>query len=94
MKKQTLTAVEIEALAPSTSAALDERREPVSLDGEEYPSKPETRRRAALDRLIDTFALAACSMVGVYGGVWLDPPDDVAQPTRLRTVDREKGHHD
>jgi hypothetical protein len=94
MKKQTLMAIEIEALALSTSTAPEERRQPVSLDGEEYPSKPETRKRAALHRLIDSFALAACSMVGVYGGVWLDPPDDAALPTRPRTVDRETGRHD
>jgi hypothetical protein len=76
MKKQTLTAIEIETLALSTSIAPDERRAPVSVNGEDYPSKPETRERAALPGLIESFALAACGMAGVYGAVWLDPPDD------------------
>jgi hypothetical protein len=94
MKKQTLTAIEIETLALSTSTAPDERQESVSLDGEHYPLRPDPRGRAALQRFIDSFALAACSMVGVYGGVWLDPPDDAAAPTRPRMVDRETGRPD
>ena len=94
MKKQALTAIEIEALALSNSAATDERRQPVSDDSGAYPQEPETHRRSALHRLIDSFALASCSMAGVYVGVWLDRSKDVAQPTRPRTVDREKGHHD
>ncbi len=94
MTKQALTTIEIEALALSNSAATDERRQPVSDDSGGYPQEPETRRRSALHQLIDSFALASCSMAGVYVGVWFDPPDDAAQPTRLRTVDREKGHHD
>jgi hypothetical protein len=73
MKKQALTAIEIDALAPSTLTAPDERREPVSLDGRDYPSKPETRGRAALRWFIDTLALAGCGMAGVNVGVWLDP---------------------
>ena len=73
MKKQTLTAIDIDALAPSTLTASDERREPVSPDGGDYPSKPETRRQAALRGLIHSFALASCSMAGVYVGDWLDP---------------------
>ena len=72
--KQVLAAMEIEALAPSTSAPTDERWEPVSLDGEDYPSKPQTQGRAALRWFIDTLALAGCGMAGVYVGVWLDPP--------------------
>jgi hypothetical protein len=72
MKKQTLTAIDIDALAPSTLTAPDERREPVSPDGGDYPSKPETRRQAALRGLIHSFALASCSMAGVYVGDWLD----------------------
>jgi hypothetical protein len=75
MKKQALTAIEIDALAPSTLSAPDERREPVSLDGRDHPSKPETRGRAALRGLIHSFALASCSMAGVYVGVWLDEPN-------------------
>ena len=73
MKKQTLTAIDIDALAPSTLTASDERREPVSPDGGDYPSKPETRRQAALRGLIHSFALASCCMAGVYVGDWLDP---------------------
>ena len=72
MKKQALTAIEIEALALSNSAATDERRQPVSDDSGAYPQEPETHRRSALHRLIDSFALASCSMAGVYVGVWLD----------------------
>jgi hypothetical protein len=75
MKKQSLTAIEIDALAPSTLTAPDERREPVSLDGGDYPSNPETRGRAALRWFIDTLALAGCGMAGVYVGVWLDEPN-------------------
>ena len=73
MKKQALTAIEIDALAPSTLTAPDERREPVSLDGGDYLSKPETRRSAALRWFIDTLALAGAAMAGVYVGDWLDP---------------------
>jgi hypothetical protein len=75
MKKQALTTIEIEALAPSALSGQDERRERASLDGGDYPSKPETRGRAALRWFIDSFALASCSMAGVYIGVWLDEPN-------------------
>jgi hypothetical protein len=75
MKKQVPTVIEIEGLAPSTLTAPDERCEPVSVDGGDYPSKPETRGRAALRWFIDSFALASCSMAGVYVGVWLDEPN-------------------
>ena len=73
MNKRALTTIEIEAFALSSSTAPDERRQPVSHDGGDYPSKPETRPRAALRWLIDTFALAGAGMAGVYVGVWLDP---------------------
>jgi hypothetical protein len=75
MKKQAPTAIEIEVLAPSTLSAPDERCEPVSLDGGDYPSKPETRGRAELRWFIEAFALASCSMAGVHIGVWLDEPN-------------------
>jgi hypothetical protein len=75
MKKQVPTVIEIEGLAPSTLTAPDERREPVSLDGRDYSSRPETRGRAALRWFIDTLALAGCGMAGVYVGVWLDEPN-------------------
>jgi hypothetical protein len=75
MKKQALTAIEIDALAPSTLTAPDERREPVSLDGGDYRSKPETRGRAALRWFIDSLALGGCGMAGIYVGVWLYEPN-------------------
>jgi hypothetical protein len=74
MKNQALTAIEIEAFAPSTLISPDERREPVSLDRGDYLSRPETRRSAAL-RFIDTLALAGAGIAGVYVGVWLDEPN-------------------
>ena len=94
MKKQALTAIEIEALALSNSAATDERRRPVSDDSGAYPQEPKTRRRSALHQLIDSFALASCSMAGVYVGVWLDPLNDVARADSPPTADRVKQHHD
>jgi hypothetical protein len=42
MNKRALTTIEIEAFALSSSTAPDERRQPVSHDGGDYPSKPET----------------------------------------------------
>jgi hypothetical protein len=74
MKKQVPTVIEIEVLAPSTLSA-PERCEPVSLDGGDYRSKPETRGRAVLRRIIESFALASCGMAGVYVGAWLDEPN-------------------
>lgn len=94
MKKQALTAIEIEALALSNSAATDELRRPVSDDSGAYPQEPETRPRSALHQLIECFALASCSMAGVYVGVWLDPLNDVARADSPPTADREKQHHD
>ena len=73
MDKRVLRVIEIEAHAPSTLISPDERREPVSLDGGDYLSKPETRRSAALRWFIDTLALAGAAMAGVYLGDWLDP---------------------
>jgi hypothetical protein len=73
MNKRVLTVIENGALAPSTLISPDERQEPVSLDGGDCLSKPETRGRAALRWFIDSFALASCSMAGVYVGDWLDP---------------------
>ena len=75
MNKRSLTAIEIEALAPSALTAPDNRGDPVSLDGRDYPSKPETRGRAALRWLIDTLALAGAGIAGVNVGVWLDEPN-------------------
>ena len=74
MNKQALTVIEIESLAPSTLIAPDERCEPVSLDGGDYPSKPETRgaRRCAG---LSTPWLSPARMAGVYIGVWLDEPN-------------------
>ena len=74
MKEQAPAVIQIEALAPSTLSA-PERCEPVSLDGGDYRSKPETRGRAVLRRIIESFALASCGMAGVYVGAWLDEPN-------------------
>ncbi len=93
MKKQALTTIEIEALAPSTLSAPDEPCEPVLLDGGDYPSKPETRGRAALRWFIDSFALASCGMAGVYVGVWLDESNVPGDQTHGKdeTSHRERG---
>jgi hypothetical protein len=93
MKKQGLTAIEIEALAPSNSATNDERQQVSGASGA-YTQEPETLRRSTLRQLIDCFALASCSMAGVYVGVWLDPPNGVARADSPPTADREKQHHD
>jgi hypothetical protein len=93
MKKQVPTVIEIEVLAPSTLSA-PERCEPVSLDG------GETRGRAALRWFIDSFALASCSMAGVYVGVWLEEPNVSGDQTSRKdeTSPRQRGvataHHD
>ena len=88
MKKQALTAIEIDALT-----APDERREPVSLGGGGYPSKPETRRRAALRGFIDTLAFAGAAMAGVNVSVWLDEPNVSGDQTSRKdeTSPRQRG---
>jgi hypothetical protein len=58
-----------------------EFREPVSLDGGDYLSKPETRRSAALRSFIDTLAFAGAAMAGVYVGTWLDEPNVAGNQT-------------
>jgi hypothetical protein len=75
MNKRGLATIEIEAFALSRSTAHDEQRQPVSHDRGDCPSKPETRRRAALRWLIDSLAIASAGMAGVYVGVLLDPSD-------------------
>ena len=84
MKKQALRTVEIEALFPSASTAPHERRDPVSLDGGDYSSKPETRGHAALRWFIDILAVGGAGMAGVYVGVWLDAPNDAGNQTTER----------
>jgi hypothetical protein len=93
MKKQALTRIEIDALAPSTLTAPDERREPVSPDGRDYPSKPETRARAALRWFIESLALGGCGMAGIYVGVWLYEPNVPGDQTNGKdeTSPRERG---
>jgi hypothetical protein len=86
MNKQALKATEIETFALSTSVALDELRS-VSEDSEAHPSKPETRRRAAVRWLIDTLALAGAGMAGIYVGVWLDPPNSNPNPVDTEETD-------
>jgi hypothetical protein len=80
MNKHALKAIEIETFALSTSAALDERRRPVSEDDGDYPSKPETRTPAARSWLIDSLAIAGAGMAGVYLGDWLDSPNSNPNP--------------
>ena len=80
MNKHPLKAIEIETFALSTSAALDERRRPVSEDDGDYPSKPETRTPAARSLLIDSLAIAGAGMAGVYLGDWLDSPNSNPNP--------------
>ena len=82
MNKRALTTIEIEAFALSSSTAPDERRQPVSHDGGDYPSKPETRPRAALRWLIDTLAFAGAGMAGVYVGVLARPVGRLRQPSQ------------
>ena len=100
MNKRALTVIEIEALAPSTLISPDSRREPVSLDGGDYLSKPETRRSAALRSFIDTLAFAGAAMAGVNVGVWLDEPNVSGDQTSRKdeTSPRQRGvataHHD
>jgi hypothetical protein len=84
MNKQALKALEMEVLSRSTLTAPDERCELVSFDGGDYPSKPETRGRAALRWFIDTLASAGAGMAGVYVGVWLDPPNVSGDQTRRK----------
>jgi hypothetical protein len=93
MKKQALAVIEVDALAPSNLAVPSERREPVSLDGGDYPLKPETRRRPVLRKLIHSFALASCSMAGVYVGVWLDELNVLGDPIsgKDETSSRQRG---
>jgi hypothetical protein len=81
MNKRVLTTIEIEAFAPSSSTAPDERGRPISHEGRDCPSKPEPRRRAALRWFIDSLAIAGAGMAGVHVGVWLDPPADSDDPT-------------
>jgi hypothetical protein len=92
-KKQALTVIEIDALAPSTLTGADERRETVSLDDGDYLSKPETRQSAASRWFIDTLALAGCGMAGVYVGDWLDPSNVSGDQTggKDETLSQQRG---
>jgi hypothetical protein len=84
MKTQDLTAIEIETFTLSTSIAPDERRQPVSHDGGDYPSKPQTRPRKALRWLIDSLAFAGAGMAGVYVSNLLDPSNVSGNQTRKK----------
>jgi hypothetical protein len=92
MSKQALATLERERFAPSTSAALDERRRPDSEDGRAYPSKPEPRRSAALRWFVDTLALAGAGMAGAYVGVWPDPSGISGNQTSTMTGTTEDLH--
>lgn len=74
MKKQALTMIEIETLAPPTSVEFDERQ-PFSGDSGADLSRPKTRRGMTLRWFIEGLAFAGSAMAGVYVGVWLDPPN-------------------
>jgi hypothetical protein len=91
MNERALTAIEIEALALSTLISPDERRDPVSLDGGDYLSKPETRQSAALRWFIDTLALAGAAMAGIYVGDWLEPSNVSGRRTD-RNDETSPGH--
>jgi hypothetical protein len=82
MNKRVLRVIEIEALVPSALISPEERREPVSFDGGDYPLNPKTRRSGALCWFIDTVAAA---MAGVYVGVWLDEPTSQATDQQGKT---------
>jgi hypothetical protein len=73
MKRQALTAIDIEAFTPSTSAALDERLRPFSHDSEEHLVKQEIWQSAALRWLIDSLALAGGGIAGIHISDLLDP---------------------
>lgn len=72
MKKQALTMIEIETLAPTTLAEFDERQL-LSEDSGADLSRPKTRRGMTLRWFIDGLAFAGGAMAGVYVGIWLDP---------------------
>jgi len=85
--------IEIDGLAPSTLTPPHERREPVPLDDGDDPLIPETRGHAVLRRFIESFALASCSMAGVYVGVWLEEPHVFGEQTSRKdeTSPRQRG---
>jgi hypothetical protein len=74
VKKQALTTIEIETLAPAASAEFDERQ-PLSEDSGADLSRPKARQGMALRWFIDGLAFAGGAMAGIYVGVWLDPLD-------------------
>jgi hypothetical protein len=75
VKKQALTTITIETLAPGTSVELNEVLRAVSAESGVNLSQPKTRQRATLDWFIETLALAGGAMAGIYVGAWLDAPD-------------------
>jgi hypothetical protein len=91
MKRRALTAIEIETFTLSNSMAPDERRQPVSRDGGDYPSKPETGPRMALRWLIDSLALSGAGMAGVYVSDLLDPVVRLRQPDPQERLARLAG---
>jgi hypothetical protein len=74
VKKQALTTIEIETLAPATSAEFDERQ-PLYEDSGADLSSPKTRQGVTLRWFIEGLAFAGGAMAGLYVGVWLDPPN-------------------
>ena len=72
MKKQALTLIEIETLAPAISAEFDERQ-PLYEDSGADLSGPKTGLGMTLRWFIEGLAFAGGAMAGVYVGAWLDP---------------------
>jgi hypothetical protein len=85
VKKQALTMIEIETLAPATSAEFDERQ-PLYEDSGADLSRPKTRQGMTLSWFIEGLALAGGAMAGVYVGVWLDPLnfDPISEDTEAK----------
>lgn len=73
MKKQALTTIELETLAPASWAEFDERQ-PLYEDSGAGLSSPKTRQGVTLRWFIEGLAFAGGAMAGLYVGVWLDLP--------------------
>jgi hypothetical protein len=85
VKKQALTTIEIETLAPAISAEFDEGQ-PLSEDSGADLSRPKTRQGMTLRWFVDGLALAGGAMAGAYVGVWLDPLnfDPISEDTEAK----------
>jgi hypothetical protein len=68
MDTQPMTALEIEAIAPSTSSAV-----PNANDRSERCPTPETAGPTITHGLVDAVLLAVAAGATPYGGIWWDP---------------------